>query len=710
MAESHWDEDMGMHSNLMKQRHSHNSEKPLGGRYKIIQQLGAGSFSQTFTAEDLHLPNRPRCVIKQLKTQFESDEDWQIARRLFDTEAEVLYKLGNHDQIPHLLAHFEEDQNFYLAQELIVGQPLDQLLAEKPVWTQAEVVALLQDLLGVLAFVHRQGIIHRDIKPSNLIRRQQDGRIVLIDFGAVKQLSLGVSDTKSGKMDLTISIGTQGYAPAEQLAGEPCLSSDVYAVGMVAIRALTGVHPKNLKKDLCTHEEFQWWQQGMSVCPELAIFLNCMVRYDYHERYSTANEALAVLRRISAYLPEDLSESSEPLMRSEPSALTSHNNPVKDNSSPKQSSDKVALRRIGPTEPRSFPRMPIRRSVLLKGLVTVGFAILIVTPLLSSQAVISWLTQHQDSVSSSTQRQASSTPPNSRPASNPSTFARVSDVPSGLFNYGGSTTWAPIRNQVDIVLQAAHPGFQLRYTHPVNATPGSAGVQMLLEGQLAFSQSSRPLEDQEYQQSQLRGYSLRQIPVAIDAIAIAVHPSLSVPGLTLKQLQAIYMGRITNWQQVGGPNLKITPYSRRPADSETVGFFVKNVLGGNGLGNNVQYVYSTTDGLRKVAGDLGGIYYASAPAVVPQCKVKALPIGRESNDFVPPYQEPWIPAEGCSKQKNQLNVNAFKTGEYPITRRLFVIIKQDGHTDQHAGEAYANLLLTNEGQELISKAGFVRVR
>jgi phosphate transport system substrate-binding protein len=699
----------------MKQPQSDNSENPLGGRYKIIQQLGAGSFSQTFVAEDLHLPNRPRCVIKQLKTCFESDEDWQIARRLFDTEAKVLYTLGNHDQIPRLLAHFEEAQNFYLAQELIVGQPLDQLLAEKPIWTQAEVVALLRDLLRVLAFVHRQGVIHRDIKPSNLIRRQQDGRIVLIDFGAVKQLRLRGTDTKSGKTDLTISIGTQGYAPAEQLAGEPRLSSDVYAVGMVAIRALTGVHPKNLKKDLRTHEEFQWWQQGMSVCPELAIFLNCMVRYDYHERYSTANEALAVLQSISAYLPEDSSASSElsgPLMWAEPNDLPTDDYSPQANSTPQQSPDHQVPGRIGTTEPRSFARMSIKRSLLLKGLVAIGSAILIATPLLSSQAVITWLTHHfaQDSVSSSTQGQARSTLPNSKPASNSSTFARVPNVPSGLFNYGGSTTWAPIRNQVDTLVQAAHPEFQLRYTHPVNATPGSAGVQMLLEGQLAFSQSSRPLEDQEYQQSQLRGYSLRQIPVAIDGIAIAVHPSLSIPGLTLKQLQAIYMGRITNWQQVGGPNLKITPYSRRPVDSETVGFFVKNVLGGNGLGSNVHYVYSTTDGLRKVATDLDGIFYASAPAIVPQCSVKALPIARESNNFVPPYHEPWIPPEGCSKQKNQLNVNAFKTGEYPITRRLFVIIKQDGHIDQHAGEAYANLLLTNEGQELISKAGFVRIR
>ncbi|KAM3113985.1 protein kinase domain-containing protein, partial [Phormidesmis sp. 146-33] len=120
-------------------------EKPLGGRYKVVQQLGMGGFSQTFIAEDLHLPNCPRCVIKQLKPHFETEQDLQTARRLFDTEAKVLYLLGNHDQIPRLLAHFEEDHKFYLAQELVEGETLNQLLVDHQLWTEAEVMTLLRD-------------------------------------------------------------------------------------------------------------------------------------------------------------------------------------------------------------------------------------------------------------------------------------------------------------------------------------------------------------------------------------------------------------------------------------------------------------------------------------------------------------------------------------------------------------------------------------
>jgi phosphate transport system substrate-binding protein len=737
-------------SDRIEQPQSHDLEKPLGGRYQIVQQLGTGGFSQTFLAEDLHLPNRPRCVIKQLNPHFETDEDLQTARRLFNTEAEVLYLLGSHDQIPRLLAHFEEDQKFYLAQELIVGEPLSQSLADKPVWTQAEVAILLRDLLAVLAFVHEKGVIHRDIKPSNLIRRQQDGKIMLIDFGAVKQVSRGSADSKSERTDLTITIGTQGYTPVEQLAGEPRFSSDVYAVGMVAIRALTDIRPKNLRRDPLTHE-FQWWQEGVSVCPELAVFLNCMIRYDYRERYSTANEALAVLQSISAYLPgyspeqwstdqpnrslakplpsvsrANSSETSPPARK--PLELQNQNkslalipltkrNLPEVSRTPKRSPNPHSAPPT-PTKPQASTKMFLKYLVPLEWLAATGIAVLLTNSLLSPQTIVPWLTQRSEEVpvSVSTQEPNDSTSPadtetpagTETPAAN--NFGEILNVPIGLFNYGGSTTWAPIRGEVDAVLQAAHPGFRLRYTHPVNATPGSGtGIRMLLEGQLAFAQSSRPLEDQEYQQAQIRGFRLEQIPVAIDGIAIAVHPSLSVPGLNIQQLQDIYTGKITNWQQVGGPNLKITPYSRRSADGGTVEFFVKNVLSDNPLGSDVQYVYDTTDGLRKLAQDPGGIYYASAPAIISQCGVKALAIAQEANNFVSPYQAP-LPQEECSQGKGQLNVDALRTGEYPITRQLFVIIRLDGQTDQEVGEAYAKLLLTHEGQELISKAGFVKIR
>ncbi len=299
-------------------------------------------------------------------------------------------------------------------------------------------------------------------------------------------------------------------------------------------------------------------------------------------------------------------------------------------------------------------------------------------------------------------------PPNA-PSTN--TFAQLTDIPAGLFSYGGSTTWAPIRGIVDPAIEIVHPHFRLRYTNPTSGSPGSgSGIKMLLDGQLAFAQSSRSINDKELKRAMTRGLQLKAIPVAIDGIAIAVHPKMNVSGLTLLQLQEIYTGKLTNWQQLGGTDLAIIPYSRQISEGGTVEFFAENILEGMDFGSNVQFISTTTQALRTVAANPGGIYYASAPEVVSQCTVKPLPLGREATEFVPPYQEPFVELSQCPQQRNQLNTAAFQSGKYPITRRLFVIVKQDGDIDQQAGEGYAKLLLTAQGQELIAKAGFVSIR
>ncbi|QSJ16766.1 PstS family phosphate ABC transporter substrate-binding protein [Nostoc sp. UHCC 0702] len=287
----------------------------------------------------------------------------------------------------------------------------------------------------------------------------------------------------------------------------------------------------------------------------------------------------------------------------------------------------------------------------------------------------------------------------------------VKNLPEGRFTYGGSTTWAPIRRDVDSVLQNLCPQFILRYTQPVSGKPGSGtGIRMLIDNQLAFSQSSRSIKAEENAEAQQKGFSLKEIPVAIDGIAIAVNFNLNIPGLTVTQLKNIYTGNITNWREVGGPNLPITPLSRNQEAGGTVEFFIENVLEKASFGPNVIYIGTTTEALQKLASSPGGIYYASAPEIVPQCTVKPLPLGRISGQLVAPYREPYIPPTLCPAQRNQLNVQAFRSGDYPITRNLFVILKQNAQTDQQAGEAYASWLLTSPGQELLEKAGFVRIK
>lgn len=299
----------------------------------------------------------------------------------------------------------------------------------------------------------------------------------------------------------------------------------------------------------------------------------------------------------------------------------------------------------------------------------------------------------------------------SQPGAQLQSFADVKDVPSGSFKYGGSTSWAPLRLMLDSAVQAARPEFQLRYLGPDSGSASSgSGIRMLINDRLAFAQSSRPILESESSKAEQQGKELKQIPVAIDGIAVAVNPGLNLPGLTLEQLKAIYTGQVNNWNQVGGPNLAITPYSRPTNSGGTVELFVEDVLAGQPLSPTVEFVSTTTQAIRKLAGDPGGIYFASAPEVVPQCTIKPVPLARQGGAFIAPYQEPLITPTQCPAQRNQLNTDRFQQGQYPLTRNLYVVIKQNGQAEEKAGEAYANFLLTEEGQDLIAKAGFVRIR
>lgn len=261
----------------------------LRNRYKIIKLLGSGGFSNTYLAEDLDLPNHPVCVVKHLKPKDSSPRVLQISRRLFDSEAQTLYRLGNNqDQIPRLFAHFEEKGEFYLVQEFIDGEDLSREIIPGKRFSESEVTKLLQDILEVLAVVHQQNIIHRDIKPQNLMRRL-DGKIVLIDFGAVKEISTLVMNTQ-GQSSFTVAIGTPGYMPSEQANSDPKFSSDIYAVGMLGIQALTGLQPHELPKDPTNGEII--WRNWTNVSSKLAKILTKMVSYHFNQRYRTAAEAL----------------------------------------------------------------------------------------------------------------------------------------------------------------------------------------------------------------------------------------------------------------------------------------------------------------------------------------------------------------------------------------------------------------------------------
>ncbi|WP_026731603.1 serine/threonine-protein kinase [Fischerella sp. PCC 9605] len=285
--------------------------KLLDHRYQIIRVLATGGFGETYIAEDTKRPGNPICVVKHLKPVSADSSVFNTAKRLFHSEAETLEKLGNHDQIPRLLAYFDENQEFYLVQEFIEGHPLIDELIPGEMWTEAEVIDLLIEVLGILEFVHNQGVIHRDIKPENLIRRDSDNKLVLVDFGAVKRLrtrEVGFADTSpsgyaelnaAGQFSATVAIGTPGYMPTEQGQGKPRPNSDIYALGIIAIQALTGVGPMDLQEDAQTGEIL--WHNLVPVNKNLAAVLTNMIRYHFKDRYQTATEALQALQSLGIH-------------------------------------------------------------------------------------------------------------------------------------------------------------------------------------------------------------------------------------------------------------------------------------------------------------------------------------------------------------------------------------------------------------------------
>lgn len=287
-------------------------------------------------------------------------------------------------------------------------------------------------------------------------------------------------------------------------------------------------------------------------------------------------------------------------------------------------------------------------------------------------------------------------------------FASVPDVAKGVFNYGGSTAWASLRLAVDSVIQSERPELQLRYLQPQNEPPGSKpGIEMLLEGQLAFVQSSHPLSPKEHELAKQQGLKLKQVPVAVDSIAVAVHPKLDLPGLTLDRLQAIYTGKITNWREVGGADLPIEVYSLPPSTGDMVDIFQQKVLQNRQFGSNVEFLPTTTQALRQLADNPGGIYYDSTAAIVAQCTIKLLPLGLTRDNLVTPYQKPLVPAADCPQQRNKSNFEALRTARYPLTHYLYVVFLENKGEKSQIGRAYANFLLTPQGQKLIAKTGFV---
>jgi phosphate transport system substrate-binding protein len=284
-----------------------------------------------------------------------------------------------------------------------------------------------------------------------------------------------------------------------------------------------------------------------------------------------------------------------------------------------------------------------------------------------------------------------------------SSLTEVQDVPQGIFFYSGAMASAGIRSQDMLAkITKAQPQFQITYEDPLIVPPDSgAGIQMTIDGTISFAESFRPLKQSEYDLARSRGFKLKQIPIATSAIAFYTNPNLNIPGLSLEQVEQIYSGQITNWKQVGGPDLPIVPISQDPDAKASNSFLLQGLSGSDKkFGSNVTIVRDTTNAVRKVAQTPGAIGYGAQPLVVNQKTIR--PIGlsqKNSSNYVSP-----VTASG------KINKQVILDGSYPLIRRIFVILREDGEIDELAGRAYVNLLLSREGQALIDRAGYLSIR
>ena len=272
-------------------------------------------------------------------------------------------------------------------------------------------------------------------------------------------------------------------------------------------------------------------------------------------------------------------------------------------------------------------------------------------------------------------------------------MSQVKNVPQGLFSYGGALYFASlVAHGINDAMMQNHSGFDLRYTRPIDRDRGySSGIKMLLDGELSFAFNDRPITSEEYSQANLRNISLQQIPIAIDGVVFFGNNNLSVENLTLDLVRDIFEGKITNWQQLGGEDLPIIPVLLTPEDLE-----ILRLENSASVPQATQYVSNYTLALRKVIATPGAISLGSASLVKEQQAIKVFSLAEEnSTNYIKPIVE------------GEPNLELFKNGIYPLTRRLFVVIRRDGTPDYLAGKAYIQMLLSAEGQEIVEESGFV---
>ncbi len=255
-------------------------------QYQVLRTIGQGGMGTTTLAWDSTTAKSAVPVVVVLKEMNADMAQIAKAQELFEREARTLKAL-NHEGIPHFYDFFVEDGKKYLVMEMIHGTDLEQYIRQRgPVIPQQAIQWMIQTC-EILDYIHSLDppLIHRDIKPANLLLRRRDHRIVVLDFGAVKEIG-----TPPGTR-----IGAEGYSAPEQDRGQPLTQSDLYAVGTTLIFLLTAETPLKFYGKRGNSYGFEL-DNVPTITPQLRKVIEQVTEYRPKDRYPTAqnlSQALA---------------------------------------------------------------------------------------------------------------------------------------------------------------------------------------------------------------------------------------------------------------------------------------------------------------------------------------------------------------------------------------------------------------------------------
>lgn len=225
------------------------------GRYQLVRVLGRGAMGVVYEGLDPKL-NRQVAVKTILKSQMQEQHVAADYSARFIREAQAVARL-NHPNIVTVFDFGNEAEIAYLVMEFIRGKELKNYLDDKHVFSIAEAVAIVCDLLEALDYAHNHGIIHRDIKPANVML-DGSGRVKLTDFGVARQSEgAGNEGTRAGTM-----VGTPSYMSPEQIQGLPAgAQADLFATGVLLYQCLS------LQKPFVGNSEWEIWQKIVNLDP-----------------------------------------------------------------------------------------------------------------------------------------------------------------------------------------------------------------------------------------------------------------------------------------------------------------------------------------------------------------------------------------------------------------------------------------------------------